>query len=280
MFVCFVTASFADTTIDAMHHNAYGSNTGWIEARGDVTHGAVIGQYYCEGYIYSANCGWISLGNVPKNGHHYGNAASDDWGVNHDGEGELQGYAYGANIGWINFEQTYGKPKVDLRTGNLSGYVWSANTGWISLSNAYAYVRTETLAEGPDSDRDGIPDPWEYKCAGDLTSLGTGDSDSDGVPDLAEYGADTDPRNSSEYLAVTAYGVDAGNTNAVTWKTTRRSRFYRLECTDLLSETPVWRDSGLGVMSPDSGDTMTREVISAGASKRFYRVKAVLPLMP
>ncbi|MCK5529508.1 MAG: hypothetical protein KAI74_07470, partial [Kiritimatiellae bacterium] len=50
----------AATTINSTNHYAYGANTGWIEARGDDANGAVIGESYCTGYIYSANCGWIS----------------------------------------------------------------------------------------------------------------------------------------------------------------------------------------------------------------------------
>jgi hypothetical protein len=33
----------------------------------------------------------------------YSNTSGTDYGVNHDGAGELFGYAWGANIGWIQF---------------------------------------------------------------------------------------------------------------------------------------------------------------------------------
>jgi hypothetical protein len=136
-----------NTTIDAANHYAYGANLGWLDWRGDASHGAVIGTNICSGYIYSANFGWISLGNgSPANGLHYQNNSASDFGVNVDGSGNLSGYAYGANIGWITFTNP-GKPNVNLATGNMSGSVWSANWGWISLSNTVASVQTAALQQ-------------------------------------------------------------------------------------------------------------------------------------
>ena len=138
----------AATTINSANHYAYGANLGWLDWRGDTANGAVIGDYVCSGSIYSANTGWINLGGgSPTNGIRYLNLSASDFGVNHDGAGNLRGYAYGANIGWVNFENT-GAPKVDLVSDNLSGYVWSANCGWISLSNAVAYVQTDSTQLG------------------------------------------------------------------------------------------------------------------------------------
>ena len=143
--LCLVGVARASTTIDAVNRYAYGANFGWIDWRGDTNTGAVIGQYFCSGNIYSANAGWINLGSgSPTNGMQYQNLSAADFGVNVDSQGNLRGYAYGADIGWVNFE-TNGDPQVSLLTGNLSGYVWSANCGWISLSNAEAYVQTDIL---------------------------------------------------------------------------------------------------------------------------------------
>jgi len=274
-------AAIGDTTIDVSHHNAYGANIGWLDARGDITHGAVIGQLYCTGYIYSANCGWISLGNGPTNGYHYGNTGASDWGVNHDGEGNLTGYAYGANIGWINFEQNYGKPRVDLDTGNLGGYIWSANCGWISLSNMQACARTTTLAEGPDSDGDGIPDAWEYSKVGGLSVLsGSGhDEDGDGVSDAEEYIADTDPDSDGSLLEIITVNSVGNRTNEVTWSS-ESTRFYRIERNDCLTNTASWTDCGLGKIPSDGGLITTRAVVNTNSGSLFYRVKAMLPLTP
>src|SRR5688572_4683280 len=146
-----VTSAGAATTINAVNHFGYGANIGWMDWRGDVANGAVIGEYICTGSIYAANVGWISLGSgTPTNGIRYQNNSASDYGVNHDGAGNLRGYAYGANIGWITFTNrdagggTYEGPKVDLITGRMSGFLWSANCGWISLSNAFAFVQTDT----------------------------------------------------------------------------------------------------------------------------------------
>lgn len=277
--LCAVGWVCADTTIDPSHPYAYAANAGWLNAAGDVTNGAVIGQAYCTGYVWSANCGWICLGNGPTNGWLYSNASSNDWGVNHDGAGSLSGYAYGANIGWINFEQTHGRPHIDLWNGNLDGYVWSANIGWIGLSNTYAYVRTDSLDAGPDSDGDGIPDPWEYRMGGDLPTFTDGghDEDADGVPDVEEYPADTDPTDPADMLAITNFQRQS-DTNSLTW-TIEQTRFYELQQATTLTAAAAWSDSGLGQMSPDPGPSMTREVVDPSATPRFYRVRASIPLL-
>src|SRR6185436_14409705 len=145
-------------------------------------------------YLWSANLGWIQLGDgTPANGIRYQNNSAADFGVNHDGLGNLRGYAYSANVGWINFESS-GGPKVDLRTGRLSGAVWSANCGWISLSNTLAFAQTDFIQPGTDSDADGIADAWELTFTNTLGGFSaTSDSDHDGVRDSDEYLADTSP---------------------------------------------------------------------------------------
>ena len=184
-----------ETTIDPGNRHAWGANIGWIDARPSETDGAVIGQTFCSGFLWSANCGWIALGQgSPANGWRYANDSNADWGVNHDGEGRLAGYAYGANVGWIVFEQTSGQPRVDLRTGDLAGYAWGANVGWIGLSNVQAHVRTGALLPGADSDGDGMPDGWESAHGLDpATANATADTDGDGVTDLDEYRQGRDP---------------------------------------------------------------------------------------
>jgi hypothetical protein len=272
-----LSGSWADTTIDGSKPNAYGANVGWIDARGDVTHGAVMGQLFCTGYVWSANCGWICLGNGPTNGWQYSNASDDDWGVNHDGEGQLTGYAYGANVGWITFEQTQGLPHIDLRSGSLSGYAWSANVGWIGFSNTEAYVQS-TLSAGPDTDGDGIPDAWERRRTGGLTALeGSGaDADGDHIPDVAEYVADTDPLTDEHFSIVSL--TAANGTNTVAWSS-RPSRLYRVEATNALPVTAgEWRDAAGGLIGPPGSSPTQAAIPQAGTTTQFYRVQAVVPL--
>jgi len=265
----------ADTTIDPAHPHAYGANVGWIDARGDITNGAVIGRFYCSGHMWSANCGWIKLGaGTPTNGWQYTNASGSDWGVNHDGEGRLDGCAYGENIGWVVFEQLHGCPRVDLRSGCLSGYAWGANIGWVGLSNTVAHVRTERLDSGPDDDGDGVPDPWEYARTGTTNVLDGGvDSDHDGATDAEEFAADTNPLDDGDSLRITAFARN-GSTSAVEW-TCRPTRLYRLEeATNGLGVG--WVDAGPGLLSPPPALVMERDV-QADAEGRYYRVRAIVP---
>lgn len=54
------------------------------------------------------------------------------------------------------------------------------------------------IGQVEDSDGDGLPDYWEIKYFGDLTTTdGTGDQDGDGLTDLEEYLSASDPTSSS-----------------------------------------------------------------------------------
>ena len=270
---------FAATTINATNKFAYGANIGWMDWRGDTNAGAVIGEYVCSGYIYAANVGWIHLGGgTPANLIQYQNNSASDYGVNHDGLGNLRGYAYGANIGWINFENL-GAPKVDLFTGKLSGSVYSANCGWISLSNAFALVQTDILAPGADTDGDGIADAFELTYTNSLSWFNaTSDSDGDGASDKSEYAAGTNPKDPNSRLAITLFNpAPDGTFPSLTWNSvlTRQYRIYK--ALDL--SAPLWFDSGLGLIAPD-GATTTRAFADTNAPLRFYRVQAIKPLSP
>ncbi len=272
-----VAVAAAATTIDPVERYGWGANIGWMDWRGDTNNGAVIGEYVCSGYLWAANVGWIHLGSgAPANGIQYQNDSATDYGVNHDGLGNLRGYAYGANIGWINFEST-GAPRVDLVTGRLSGYAYSANCGWISLSNAVAQIRT-VIAPGADSDGDGLPDAWERLTFGNLAAGPTGDPDNDGMNNLQEYLAGTKPLDGNDYLRITAFSTTPGGTLATVRWTSVPTRQYHLEKALNLG-TGSWFDSGLGLIPPDGYDT-ERTLTDTNAPMRFYRVRAVRPLSP
>jgi hypothetical protein len=263
----------AATTISATNPYAYGANLGWIDARGDVDHGVVIGEYVCSGYLYAANVGWISLGSgMPANNIHYQNNSASDFGVNHDGQGNLRGYAYGANIGWINFEET-GAPKVDLWTGQLSGHVWSANCGWISLVNSVAVVQTTSI-QGASTARNGLPVPWLLGYFSTTDVDANADTDGDGLSNAQEYAAGTDPTNATSALRITHFtrGTPGANDIAIVWESVP-TRCYAIEVSDDL--TPgSWSD--LAVL-PWSG--INNAAWSDAAARRFYRVRAFRPLM-
>ncbi len=272
-------ASPAATTINPANRYAYGANVGWMDWRGDTTSGAVVGEYVCSGYLYAANVGWVHLGNgVPASGIQYANKSGTDYGVNRDGVGNLRGYAYGANIGWVNFESN-GAPRVDLATGRLSGDVYSANCGWISLSNAFAYVQTDAIVPGVDTDSDGITDGWELSYTNTLTAFTTnGDVDGDGVSDRNEYLADTNPKDATDRLAITHYlTTPDGTLTELTWKS-KLTRYYHVEKTSDLTSS-FWLDSGLGLIAPD-GSATTRMFGDTNSPQRFLRVRVVRPLSP
>jgi hypothetical protein len=265
---------FAASTITDTNRYAYGANFGWVDWRGDTANGAVIGEYVCSGYLYGANVGWINLGGgTPTNGIRYQNLAGSDFGVNHDGLGNLRGYAYGANIGWINFEAS-GAPKVDLVTGKLGGYAYSANCGWLSLSNASAVVQAASIAAGADTDGDGLADAWERTFFGNLTTANaTNDWDHDGMTDQQEYMADTNPRDPNDYLRITTFTRN-GSYNFLRW-TSRPTRFYRVEGRAAFSETSPWGT----LFSYDwlGWDNVGFDSMNA---RYFYRIRAEKPLSP
>jgi hypothetical protein len=268
-----LTLASAATTITTTNRYAYGANLGWVDACGDTSNGAVIGEYVCSGYLYAANVGWINLGGgTPTNGIQYQNLGATDFGVNQDGTGNLRGYAWGANIGWVNFESN-GAPKVDLASGKFSGYAYGANCGWISLSNASAVVQTATIAAGADSDHNGLPDAWELQYFGHLGVDPDADPDHDGMSNHAEYLAGTDPNNGSDYLHITSY-TRVGSYNMLWW-TAKPTRFYRVERraafdvaspweTHISYDWPGWSNVGFDNFGP----------------QYFYRIRTVRPLAP
>jgi hypothetical protein len=269
----------ADTTINFFNKYAYGANFGWLDwsgGSGQTATGTVIGAYVCSGYIYSANVGWINLGSgSPTNGIYYQNLSVADFGVNQDGLGNLSGYAYGANIGWITFEQTYGQPKINLIDGQMSGSVWSANCGWISLSNAVAYVQTDSISPGA-LDGNGLPIAWELQNFGQTGVDPNADPDHDGVSNLQEYLAGTDPNDVNSNLKITAF-ASHGTSAVLTWNSVPTRFYYLQKSLDL--KLNIWTDSGLGLIAP-TGSSTFGSFIDTNAPVRFYRVKAVLPLMP
>lgn len=278
--------ALATSTINSADRHAYAANLGWIDWRGDGNNGGVIGEFTCLGFIYSANAGWINLGSgAPINGIRYGNQAAGDFGVNHDGAGNLHGMAWGANIGWINFTNrdatgaSLPGPKVDLVTGVLSGHAYGANVGWISLSNLHAFVRTDSLRRGPDSDGDGLPDDWERQMAGNLTTLdGSGDPDHDGLNNAAEYIADTHPLDTNSGLRITQFlAAASGTSDTITWSS-RPTRLYRLQERSDLNPGFPWSASDL--IAPDAGASTTRTFTDDLAPRRFFRIEAVYPLSP
>ncbi len=274
----------AASTINPIDRFAFGANVGWLDARPDSDHGASIGEFICSGFLYSANLGWINLGSgVPINGVDYQNDSPADFGVNLDPLGQLTGCAWGANIGWVIFTNrtatgaTFDSPKLDLFTGRLSGFAYAPNIGWITLSNLFAHVKTDSLVSGADSDHDGIADAWELSWVGNLARMSdTSNSDDDAANDREEYLADTDPLAAGDELRITDLSPSTDSTRTIISWRSRPTRVYRVQQQLDLGLSSPWIESES--IPPDPGATTTRTLEHAGASRRYLRIRADLPL--
>jgi len=280
-----LTASLAaDTTIDSAAKYAWAANTGWIDFAANTTHGVVAGGSFFSGHAWAANTGWINFGDgSPANGQSYANDSAADFGVNHDGTGNLSGLAWAANTGWINFgwasASDPGRPRFDLQTGVFAGYAWAANTGWINLGTGL--LATDSL-HSPDTDTDEIADAWEILHFGGLDTAASGtDSDDDGVPDTDEYTASTNPNDTASYLKIASqsFTTTPPGTHLV-FGPTSPARLYRIEYSNDLGISDPWTPSAAGTFSPDAGSVTQRTVTYPASPKKFFRVVVVLPLSP
>jgi hypothetical protein len=276
-----IVPGHADSNILLDRSLSWGPNVGWLNWSGDGGHGVAIDQFVCSGYIYAANLGWIDLGNgAPQNRMSYQNNSTMDFGINVSERGELSGLAYGANIGWISFA-AIGQPRIDLNTGRLSGFAYGANVGWISLGDSTYILQIDSLADGTDSDQDGIPDAWEISHAGSLSTLtAKGDFDEDGHSDLEEYLTDTDPTDSLDHLRIVKLSLSPDHSSTILTWSTRATRQYMVDTRSSLGNTAYWKDAGLGLLTA-SGPSLSREVPQApGSGQQFFRIRAVRPLSP
>jgi len=136
IYFSFVNSAYSQTgNIDETDKWAWGSNLGWVDfcpTNGGVT----VYDDHLEGYAYAENIGWVRLGtHTTGSPHTYTNTNSTNYGVNHDGSGNLSGYAWSTNAGWINFNPNHSQVTINMGTGSFDGYAWSENVGWIHFKN-------------------------------------------------------------------------------------------------------------------------------------------------
>ncbi len=140
-------------------------------------------------------------------------------------------------------------------------------------------MQTDTIAAGIDTDRNGLADAWEYLYFGNIGVNPNADANGDGMSNFQEYLTGNSPVAPNSGLRVTAISFDPAHANSlITW-TSNTVHFYTVETTTNLVAGP-WTDSGLGTIIPDSGVATTRTVSNAGQTKRFYRIRAIRPLLP
>ena len=264
----------AQSNVEPAQSLALSSTIGPITFAPGESSGARINQFYCAGFLYSQNVGWIQLGaGEPANGWQYQTNSVSDFGVNVLPSGALRGFAYGANIGWINFEET-GDPQVDWATGRLTGRIYSANTGWIELAPAGQHIELDSVAPAADSDADSLPDAWEIEQSGGLLALrGTADADQDGQTDFAEFLAATNPLNAGDFLF-----LDLTSTSAetfVSWET-RYGVVYQLEARESFTATTPWTSATTPFAG--TGAIAEVEVDPAQSPSSFFRLTAHPPL--
>jgi hypothetical protein len=268
--------------MDPQRAEAWSANAGWFNWSPDATDGVQVSLFICSGYIYSANLGWINLGNgSPANGIQYQNNSATDFGVNITSQGELRGFAYSANAGWINFENT-GAPRLDLSSGDLSGFAYGANIGWINLGDpgfSSFSVAVSSVSPGADTNGNGIPDAWEMFYAGNLTTFtATSDSDNDGATDLEEFIAGTDPLDPTDCLRVVQFSFSPDKSEStITW-TTKPLHQYRIQTRDAVDPKSTWQDSGLGWQVPDGA--LTTRTLPADSSRKLLRIEVIRLLSP
>lgn len=261
----------------------WGQNVGWLNLRHDRPQspsGVTVREYFLSGTAWGQNIGWLDLGDgSPANGIRYTNTAANDWGVNHDGAGNLSGHAWAQNIGWVNFGWGFAgvhaqRARVNLATGEFTGYAWAQNAGWVNLATG---ALTQSIGI-TDADADGLDDAWERENFNNLTAANAiTDHDGDGQNDLAEFTSATDPRDPASALRITAHSINALRTIETLTYTSSPARQYRVSRSpDLLT----WMPSPAGWLVGQLGTTTANEFLGAPADKYFFRVTAKRPLEP
>jgi hypothetical protein len=153
LFSLLTLEAFAASNIDTSNKYAWSSNSGWVNFN-DANGGVTVYSDHLEGYAWAGNIGWIRLGTYTGGGTYtYANTSQTDYGVNHDGAGNLSGYAWSSHVGWINFNPTHSQVTIDLGTGDFDGYAYAANVGWIHFQNtspAYQVAYDATPAAPTD----------------------------------------------------------------------------------------------------------------------------------
>ena len=268
------------TTIMPGGEFAWAQNAGWINARHALpatSGGLITGDYFLCGDAWGQNIGWIRCGSgAPTDGIRYSNTTATDYGVNHDGTGNLSGYAWAQNAGWINFgwaaPSDGGRPRINLQTGKFTGFAWGQNLGWIRLDGLITSSLPVT-----DTDADGLSDAWERQHFASLTKANAAtDSDGDGDTDAAEFLAGTNPASALSRFEILHFTISPSGLQESFTFTSNPGRFYEILAG---SDLQTWSTAGTVAGAPGTTTTVT-VTLPASPNRQFLTPKPKRPLTP
>ena len=121
--------------------------------------------------------------------------------------------------------------------------------------------------DSPDTDGDGLPDPWEDRFFGTLSYAETDDPDGDGCDNRTEFIAGTDPAETASAFSLSASRPVSGDGAVVLRWTPSSNRVYRVEWTEDLSQ-PFTEISG-DLPFPCGAYT---DAVQRAGSAGFYRL--------
>lgn len=125
------------------------------------------------------------------------------------------------------------------------------------------------IGQVADTDGDGLPDYWEIKYFGDLTTTdGTGDQDGDGLSDLEEYIASSNPTVSGSSFVFFS-STPAASTNVIRWASAS-NRTYTIYHSTNLMESFSTLETGIGGTPP-----VNEYSHSVTTPANFYRVELI-----
>ena len=119
-----------------------------------------------------------------------------------------------------------------------------------------------------DMDSDELPDRWEFRYFGTLTSVNPAeDFDNDHQNNLAEYIVGTDPTDASSYFHITKVDSET-NSCAITWSPCIRDRTYTVLWTDNLATN--FTEISTNLYFPKDKYT---DVLNSAENTGFYKVE-------
>jgi hypothetical protein len=137
-----------------------------------------------------------------------------------------------------------------------TGYITPANSSVNVSQNATSEVTMwySTPGGGGGDDGDvndnGIPDPWEIKHFGNLTTVtSTSDTDGDDSKDVDEYWAETIPTNGASYLGFMSITVNPANC-VLEWQSVDGKRYELQRTSNLLQGAWAMIATNLSATAP------------------------------